>query len=192
MNMRLPLVGFAALVGLGSLGFAAYAEESTGTPPEQAQEGPHHFVPSPADRAAFMDARLAALRAGLELTPDQEKLWPPVDAAFRDLFKTFADEREKARSEGRPADPIARLQRVSENEITRGQDLKKLADAAAPLYAALTDDQKKRLPILLHAAHLFPWHRHLAMGEEWRGHEGGPGGDLDRGDRPDHEDEDQR
>ena len=38
---------------------------------------------TPEDRAAFTDARIAALHAGLKLTPDQEKLWPPVEAAIR-------------------------------------------------------------------------------------------------------------
>ena len=34
---------------------------------------------TPEDRAAFTDARIAALHAGLELNADQEKLWPPVE-----------------------------------------------------------------------------------------------------------------
>jgi len=29
----------------------------------------------------FADAKIAAVHAGLKLTPDQEKLWPPVEAA---------------------------------------------------------------------------------------------------------------
>ena len=43
--------------------------------------------PGAADIAAFGDARIAALHAGLKLTADQEKLWPPVEAALRDLAK---------------------------------------------------------------------------------------------------------
>src|ERR1700737_2640174 len=39
------------------------------------------------DMSAFADARIAAVKAGLRLTPDQEKLWPPVEAAVRDLAK---------------------------------------------------------------------------------------------------------
>ena len=34
---------------------------------------------NPEDRAAYTDARIAAVHAGLKLTADQEKLWPPVD-----------------------------------------------------------------------------------------------------------------
>lgn len=37
---------------------------------------------SDADRAAFLDARIAALHAGLKLSPEQEKLWPPRRKRF--------------------------------------------------------------------------------------------------------------
>jgi zinc resistance-associated protein len=160
------------------------------------------FVPTPADRAAFLDARIAALHAGLELTTDQDKLWPAVETALRNASKVVADQREKARSEPKPADPVAWLQRVSENALTRGEALKKLADAATPLYAALTDDQKHRLPILWRATHVLGWHRHFAMNESprggdegWRERGGGQDFDRDRDDndgRGDSGDPDQR
>jgi len=41
--------------------------------------------PTAADMAAFTDARIAALKAGLELTPDQAKNWPPFEQALRDM-----------------------------------------------------------------------------------------------------------
>src|SRR5260370_34660808 len=37
------------------------------------------------DGAALTDARIAAVKAGLKLTPDQGKLGPPADAPARDL-----------------------------------------------------------------------------------------------------------
>ena len=42
-----------------------------------------HHRPSAADVSAFADARIAALKAGLELTPDQAKNWPPFEQAIR-------------------------------------------------------------------------------------------------------------
>jgi zinc resistance-associated protein len=172
MTMRLPLaVALAGLIGAGSLTMAisAYADQGS----DSSAPAQHGFTPSPADRAAFLDARIAALHAGLELTADQEKLWPSVESAFRDLSKTIADAREKAKSEGPPTDPIARLQRISENQIARGEALKKLADATAPLYSALTDEQKHRLPFLLRTARLGFGHRHFALNDGWRNHDGG-------------------
>ena len=37
------------------------------------------------DRAAFLDARVAALHAGLRLSPDQEKSWATFEQAYREL-----------------------------------------------------------------------------------------------------------
>src|ERR1700684_4693542 len=59
-----------------------------------------HMRMSPEDRAAFADARIAAVHAGLKLTPDQEKLWPPVEAAARDFAKLRID-RANARMKAR-------------------------------------------------------------------------------------------
>ena len=58
---------------------------------------------SPEDRAAFADARIAAVKAGLKLNADQEKLWPPVEAAVRDFAKLRID-RANARMNARRDD----------------------------------------------------------------------------------------
>src|SRR5258708_36120685 len=52
------------------------------------------------DAAAFTDARIAGLKAGLKLTAEQEKNWPAVETALRDLAKQRA-ERMNARAERR-------------------------------------------------------------------------------------------
>src|ERR1700751_2631066 len=50
-----------------------------------------HMRFSPEDRAAFVDARFAAVHAGLKLNAEQEKLWPPVEGAVRDFAKLRID-----------------------------------------------------------------------------------------------------
>src|SRR5579859_5013604 len=66
------------------------------------------------DRAALADARIAAVHAGLKLTSDQEKLWPPVESAVRDLVKIRIDRamareaQANAGDQARP-DPVTRL-----------------------------------------------------------------------------------
>jgi hypothetical protein len=110
---------------------------------------------SPEDRAAFLDARIAALKAGLELNAEQEKNWAPLESAMRDLAKQRA-ERFAAWKERREADnnddaevsPIDRLSRVSERLSARAADLQKLAAAAKPLYDSLDDSQKRRFAVL--------------------------------------------
>src|ERR1700736_6702554 len=78
------------------------------------------------DRQAFSDARIAAVHAGLKLTADQEKLWPPVEAAVRDFAKLRID-RANARMKAQdnapgnangqqtPDDPVARLRERADN-----------------------------------------------------------------------------
>ena len=47
--------------------------------------------PNPEDLGAFTDARVAALKAGLRLTPEQEKNWPAFEQAYRNLAKLRTD-----------------------------------------------------------------------------------------------------
>ena len=113
-----------------------------------------HSRMNPEDRAAFADARIAAVHAGLKLTADQEKLWPPVEAAVREFAKLRID-RANARmnasrddSSQKPDDPVTRLRDHADNMATMAAAMKKIADAADPLYKTLDDSQKRRLSVL--------------------------------------------
>jgi hypothetical protein len=116
----------------------------------------HHYRPSLEDRKAFADARIAALKAGLALNPDQEKNWPPFEQALRDVVKVHLDrvkareEREAADGDQQPREPFARLQRHAEAMSQMGAALKRLADAGAPLYQSLNESQQHRFKILAH------------------------------------------
>jgi hypothetical protein len=106
---------------------------------------------SPEDMDAFMDARIAALRAGLRLTAEQEKLWPAVEDAVRGLVKQRREQmREWRESRGERRDDIPALIRgMAERQAARAEALRRLADAAAPLHATLDEAQKRRLPALM-------------------------------------------
>jgi hypothetical protein len=187
MNMRLPIAFLlAGGIGIGAVVAAINAEAqqspqsdpASTTMPRHDRDHEHWREFSAADRAAFFDARVAALHAGLTLTPDQDKLWPSVETALRDAAKTMADRRKLWKDQPRPADPVQFLQRASEGSLARGEALKKLADAAGPLYATLNDEQKHRLPILL--AHLRPHRQHFAEASEGE-HRFGPEGGEQHG-----------
>ncbi|HEY1452623.1 MAG TPA: Spy/CpxP family protein refolding chaperone [Roseiarcus sp.] len=112
-------------------------------------------VSAPEDRAAFLDARIAALKAGLELNADQEKNWAPFEAAMRDLAKERAarmaawrERQEDKSDQASDMSPIDRLTRASERFTARAADLQKLAAAAKPLYDSLDDGQKRRFAVL--------------------------------------------
>ena len=122
---------------------------------------------SPEDRSAYADARIAAVHAGLKLTADQEKLWPPVEAAVREFAKLRID-RANARmnaprddaSQQKPDDPVARLRDRAENMAAMAGAMKKIAEAADPLYKTLDDGQKRRLAVLTRFGGREGWRHH--------------------------------
>jgi LTXXQ motif family protein len=143
-----------------------------------------HTRLSPEDRAAMADAKIAAVHAGLKLTPDQEKLWPPVESAVRELVKIRLDRAAAraaaaAKTEDQPKpDPVARMRKRAENMMASATAMKKIADAADPLYKTLDDGQKRRLAMLTHRGG-----RHGGGEGGWRGRfqHGMMGGDRGRG-----------
>jgi LTXXQ motif family protein len=175
---KFAIAGIAALAIAGST--AVYAQHRPWF-----QEHMGHMRMSLEDRAALADARIAAVHAGLKLNPDQERLWPPVEAAVRDYAKMRID-RANARmnaqrdeDEQKPEDPVARLRERADRMAATATALKKIADAADPLYKTLDEGQKRRLAILTHM--------HGRFGEGWRHHEnGGMGGGRDRDGGHDH------
>ena len=144
-----------SVIALGTaLTLASFAGGSFAVADDSAQRQEHgRFTPE--DRAAFLDARIAALKAGLELNAEQEKNWAPLESAMRDLAKQraerFAAWRER-RDDNQDGDaeisPLDRLARASERLSARAADLQKLAAAAKPLYDSLDDGQKRRFAVL--------------------------------------------
>src|SRR3954464_789459 len=110
-----------------------------------------HIRMNPEDRAAMVDARIAAVHAGLKLNADQEKLWPPVEAAIRDLAKQRQEARQARRErfmamrDQTERDVPGMLRFMADRQAASAESLRKLADASAPLYASLDDGQKRRM-----------------------------------------------
>jgi len=159
------LAGTTALAIAGAS--FAFADQGQGRPDRmQEMQG---WRPSAADITAFADARIAALHAGLKLSADQEKNWPVVEGALRDMAKQRADRIEAFRNAQGSSDPIERLSRRADAMQGRGAALKKLAEAAGPLYKSLDEAQKHRFVVLAHMArpHVGRWGGHHG----WRGRE---------------------
>jgi zinc resistance-associated protein len=140
--LKKVVIGTAALMLAASA--YAYAQAPMG------RDGGRRFQPRAEDRAAFLDARMAALHAGLKLTPDQEKSWPAYEQGYRALAASRAEAMNGSRDRDRDRadDPITRAQRAADFLTKRGAALKQYADAAAPLYNSLDDAQKQRFEIL--------------------------------------------
>jgi LTXXQ motif family protein len=140
----------------------------------------HHARMNPEDRAAMLDARIASVHAGLKLNADQEKLWPPVESAVRDLVKLRFD-RANARmkaaddAQDKDVDPVTRLRERADTMAATADAMKKVAEAADPLYKTLDDGQKRRLSMLTR-----PMGRMMGPeGFRHRGMERGEGGQED-------------
>jgi LTXXQ motif family protein len=170
---KFAIAGIAALAIAGST--AVYAQHR---PWFQ-----HHTRMNAEDRAAFTDARIAAVKAGLKLTPDQEKLWPPVEAAVRDFAKLRIDranarmnaQRDDSRDAQKADDPVTRLRERADNMAASAAAMTRIADAADPLYKTLDDGQKRRLAVLTRMGRF--------GGGAWRHHGFMRGMDRDDGER---------
>jgi hypothetical protein len=134
--------------------------------------GREHRQFSVDDMRAFADARIAALRAGLELRPDQEKNWPPFEQALRAAAKDRIDRIQARQAAGdgdqQASDPVERLGRLADAMSKRGAALKAIADAGAPLYQSLDDAQKNRFRVLARFGHHhhMGWRHRFERGEE--------------------------
>src|SRR5258708_10912951 len=118
-------------------------------------ERSHHAQLTADDIAAFTDARVAALKAALKLTPAQEKNWPAVEQAIRDISRERIAQREARRAAGQRTDATERLRDRADALANRAAALRRLADAEKPLHQSLDQAQKPRFAITTR----FPAHR---------------------------------
>jgi hypothetical protein len=134
----------------------------TASPPVYAQTTgvatPERLSASDLDR--LTDARIKIVKATLQLTPDQEKLWPAVENAIRARSKDrqarlarAEDRAEQRRDQGvaeslRDRDPVEFLNRRADALAQRSADLRNLADAWGPLYKTLSPEQRTRMGLL--------------------------------------------
>ncbi len=168
--MLKPVIAATALLAIAGSGFV-YAQQGFRGPGFGDRDGRGSYAdsqrmefrhrPSAADVAAFTDARIAALKAGLELTPDQAKNWPAFEQAVRDMAQLRIDRINAREAQNQQQDqqqaqqpqqqgmsPFDRLSRRADNMAKRSAALKKVADAGAPLYQSLDDAQKSRFVVL--------------------------------------------
>src|SRR3954468_24794734 len=138
---KFAIAGAAALAIAGST--AVYAQHRPWF-----HQHMHHMQINPEDRAAFTDARIAAVHAGLKLNPDQEKLWPPVEAAVRDFAKLRGEQANARMNAGRNQDdqrfdnPVERLRRRGDNMTKSAGGAEKNGGRGGPLYKTLDEGQR--------------------------------------------------
>jgi hypothetical protein len=127
-----------------------------------------------ADRETMLDAKLAGMKAGLGLTADQEKLWSPFESAVKDADKSRMDamgQMMRMRAQGESMSPIDHLDAMADRLSQGAANIKKIADAAKPLYDSLDESQKHKFGML--GRMLMPERSRFAM-EMMRHHMGEP------------------
>ena len=147
--MKTPFLfalAFAASVSVAAFTTPSFAQaqqqQAQGQPDDEAEA-------SPSDKAAFLNARIAALKAVLALNAEQEKLWGPFEQAIRDTAKESGERAAKMSTAPEPTNAIELLGVIADAEMARAQALKKFVTAAQPLMASLTPEQKRRVPAFL-------------------------------------------
>ena len=137
----------AALVA-GSLSAPIFALAAEGDQQSSGAERMQHWA---ADGETMLDAKLAGMKAGLGLTADQEKLWAPFESAVKDADKSRMDamgEMMRMRSQGERMSPIDHLEAMADHLPQGATNVKKIADAAKPLYDSLDESQKHKFGML--------------------------------------------
>jgi hypothetical protein len=162
---KLVFIGIAAaaLIGSSQISFSvAQTSDKSAPAPVEQQTGP-------ADNqiANQVDARIAQLKANLGLTVDQEKNWPGLQSALHDY--EIGQLKSAMESGNRPSrhdreqqghdrgEDLASMRVMADMLSARGASLKKLADAAEPIYGSLDDRQKHELFQFLRTD--FEWRR---------------------------------
>jgi LTXXQ motif family protein len=143
----------APLLLVGMTAATAFAQTAP-TPPAAGGSGPsgpermRRERPSPETMQRMQDGKIAFALTALKLSPDQMKLWAPVEALIRarqaeraKMMQAWADRKP---GDARPS-MSERMNKMAEMMGKRAEGAKAFAAVFTPFEAALTDEQKKVL-----------------------------------------------
>ena len=167
------------------------AQQAGGEQPKTEQQAETRHGPSPETIARLQDGRIAMAKAALKLSPDQEKLWAPVEQNIRASFderrkerEAWAAKREERRAQkGDDHEKLALPERIEKRSqklteraakmTERAAKAKEFAEVLKPFYASLSEEQKAVAShVLGHFGHegRGPHGHRWAMGRGGHGH----------------------
>jgi hypothetical protein len=129
------LAAAATAAALFASGFAINAAAQSAQQPTHAE-----LVQRWAEAA--LDVQLKDMKTSLRLTGDQEGLWGPFESAVKDGAKARVVALQK--EQGDNLSPMDRLNATAERVAQGAANLKKIVEAAKPLYLRLDDAQKRK------------------------------------------------
>ena len=147
-KMVLAALGAATLAGGMAMAPLALAQPAADTPRMSQRE---HRLPG-----ERIDARLAYAKAALKITPAQEAQWNALAEVLRKHARTMDEQITRRRAQAgdqaardQSVSAIDRLQRRQEFMAAAAARMTEVLEAAKPLYAVLSDDQRKEADALL-------------------------------------------
>jgi hypothetical protein len=141
MNSKLSAAAMVLLLGVGTVAFVGpvpFASAQDQAPGDARQE-----PPSP---TRHIEGHLAFLKTELKITPAQEPLWEKVAVVIRDGAQKAEQAMQQMRAQRQNAQNVSALDRLERRvsmEDARAAQMHALLDAARPLYATFSDEQKK-------------------------------------------------
>ena len=147
MSSRRPLYA-AALAGAvllsGAVGFAV-AQPAPSAPPAagQAVQGKHGHHRANFQPGRHIEGRIAFLKTELKITEAQTPAFNAFADVMRANAKAMGERHAQMRGDrDKPANAVERLERRTDMMKRGAEASQRLLDAAKPLYAQLSDEQK--------------------------------------------------
>jgi protein CpxP len=131
----------ALLAGAFAFGSAAWAQSPPATPSTATGPQVHHA--KRANPEDTIDNRIKDLHTRLKITADQETQWSAVAQAMHDSADAWGELIKQRQGNTTAMTAVDDLKSYAQIEQTRADGTKKVEAAFEPLYAAMSDDQKK-------------------------------------------------
>jgi predicted component of type VI protein secretion system len=101
------------------------------------------------ERPNRIEGRIAFLRTELQITQEQAQLWDTVANVLRENDRAMRESFAQRPRRDAGTTALDRLERRQKSAELQAASAAKLRNALAPLYAAMSDDQKKNADQLL-------------------------------------------
>jgi hypothetical protein len=143
MNSKLSAAAMVLLLGVGTVALVGPVPFASAQDQAPIQGDARHEPPSP---TRHIEGHLAFLKTELKITPAQEPLWEKVAVVIRDGAQKAELAMQQMRAQRQNPQNVSALDRLEQRvsmEDARAAQMHALLDAARPLYASFSDEQKK-------------------------------------------------
>ncbi|HVJ52961.1 MAG TPA: Spy/CpxP family protein refolding chaperone [Aliidongia sp.] len=141
-STRSAATAVAAVLLAGTFALAS-APAFAQAPPTSETSGAHMHHAKRANPEDTVETRIKSLHDKLKITDAQSAQWDTFATAMRDGAKATGDLIKTRQENGASMTAVDDTKSYADIAQAHADSAKKIADAFAPLYAAMSDDQKK-------------------------------------------------